>query len=101
MISPSIQRPKWQLICEWLALSAITACFFVTYLSVSLTTIAFLAAFVLILISDNWRSRMATISSNYAALSFWVLAALFVIGAFYTTSTTALMKHDLRTNIWL
>ncbi len=101
MTSTLTQRPKWQLTCEWLAISAITACFFVTYLSVSLTTVAYLAAFILILVSANWRLRFASISSNLPALSFWALTALFVIGAFYTTSTSALMKHDLCTNIWL
>lgn len=94
-------RPRWQLSCESLALWFITAAFFATYLSVSLTTITFLSAFLLILISGNWRERFTYISGNIPALSLWAIFSLFIIGIFYATSTHDLVMHDVRTNIWL
>jgi O-antigen ligase len=96
-----IPRPQWQLTCEWLALWSIFVAFFVTYLSVSLTTITFVSAFALILISGNWRERFTYISGNIPALSFWAIFSLFIIGIFYATSTRDLVIHDVRTNIWL
>lgn len=87
--------------CEWLSLIFLTLCFFVMPLSVSATTIAYLAAFFFLLISNDWRARWGRIKSNKAAISFWVLAVLFVIGLLYTTSTRYLAWQDFHKRHWL
>lgn len=96
-----ITRPRWQLKMEQIALSALTACFFTTMISVSLTTIFYLLAFALVLFSGNWRARLQTISTHFAALSFWAIFVLFIIGIFYSTSPAHLIERDLRNQIWL
>lgn len=100
MISNST-RPHWQLRCEQIALGAITASFFFSMLSVSLTTITYFSAALLILLSGNWRARFQYISHNAAALSFWVLATLFIIGAFYSVGSAAQIHRELRDQSWL
>lgn len=87
--------------CEWLALVMLTACFFVSAISVTLTTIAYLAAFLCILLSGHWQEKWVYIKKNKAAISFLVLTALYVVGVFYSTSTKQLILRDLHKNHWL
>jgi len=86
---------------EWLALFTLIACSFVIPISVTATTITFLLAWVLILISGQWRERWQRIKNNPAALSYWVLFALFVIGLIYTVSPGHLAFKDLQKRHWL
>lgn len=98
---------KWRLASqlEWLALSLLVFCFFVLPISVSFTTMSFLLAFLCTLlflfISNEWQSRWERLKHNQAALSFWVLFALFLIGLLYTTSTAHLAFQDLQKRHWM
>ena len=87
--------------CETVALFLLTACFFVSALSVSLTMITYLLAFIFMMMSDDWKTRWARIKNNRAALSFWLLGLLFVLGAFYSTSTLHYVFYDLKKHHWL
>lgn len=84
-----------------MALSMLTLCFFASVISVSITTILYLLTFALVLVSGSWRSRWQRISINKAALSFWILLALFFLGLTYTTSTLHLAWRDLHKRHWM
>ncbi len=89
---------------EWLALSFLTLCFFVSPISVTLTTITYLLAFLFtvlfLLFAQDWQERWGLLKQNKAALSFWVLLALFFIGLTYTTSPMHLALQDLHKRHW-
>lgn len=86
---------------EWLALFFLTACFFVSQISVSLTTITYLGAFFLTLISGQWLQQWERIKKNKAALSFWLLFLLFIIGIFYSTSPAHQIFRDVQKRHWM
>ena len=86
---------------KWLALFFLTLCFFVSTISVSATTVTYLCALGCVLLSDDWHSRWQRIKTNPSALSFWLLFALFIIGIFYSTSTTHLIWRDINKHHWL
>lgn len=94
-------RSRFSLTTEWLALTMLVVCSFVVPISVTATTITFLLAWVLILASGNWRARLQKIIHNPAALSFWVLFALFLVGLIYTISPQHLAFKDLQKRHWL
>ena len=94
-------RNRFSLTTEWLALLTLVICSFVIPISVTATTITFLLAWVLILVSGNWRQRLQKIKHNPAAISFWVLFALFLIGLIYTISPHHLAFKDLQKRHWL
>jgi len=98
MISDS---PKFTQRCTFLALFFLTVCFFVSPISVSLTTVTYLLAALLVLLSGDWRARWERLKVNKAGLSFWLLGAVFIIGVFYTTATKSLVVHDLQKRHWL
>lgn len=87
--------------CEWIALFFLTVCFFVSAISVSLTTVTYFCAFLFLLLSGDWRARWVRIRDNPAALSFWILAALLIVGVFYSTSTPPLIIRELHKQHWL
>lgn len=84
-----------------IALFFLTACFFVSPMSVSLTTITYFSAIFFVLLCGDWRSRWHRIKNNKAALSFWLLFALYITGLFYSTSASSLMWKDLQKHHWL
>lgn len=84
-----------------LALWVLALCFFVSPISVSLTTITYLLAFVLVLFSGDWKNRWEKLKQNKAAWSFLILFALFLLGITYTTSTMHWMLKDLHKRHWL
>lgn len=90
---------------EWLALALLVFCFFITPISVTLTTIFYLLAFLFtllfLLLSNTWQERWNALKHNHAVLSFWVLFLLFLIGIIYTTSTWHLAWHDLQKRHWM
>lgn len=85
----------------FLALFFLTLCFFVSPISVSLTTITYLLALLFVLLSGDWRARWDRLKKNNAAMSFWLIAALFIIGIFYSTNASHLILHDLQKRHWL
>ena len=87
--------------CEWISLLFLTLCFFVSPISVTLTTITYLLAFAFLLLSGDWYARWSRIKNNKAALSFLLLAALFFIGIFYSTSIPHLILQDFQKRHWL
>ncbi len=87
--------------CRWVALLLLTTCFFVSPLSVSLTTVTYIGACVFLSLSGEWRSRWNRLRHNKAALSFLLLFALFIIGIFYSTSPWHQILRDLDKHIWL
>src|SRR3990167_9557728 len=84
-----------------IALLLLTACFFASAVSVTLTTITYLSAFLFVLLSGDWHARWQRIKNNKVALSFWALAALFMVGVIYSTSTKQLVLNDLYKQHWL
>lgn len=84
-----------------IALFFLGTSFFVSTISVSCTTITYIAAFFFLLLSFDWRKGLQQIKSNSAAMSFLVLCLLYVIGIFYSTSTTHFILKDLHKNHWL
>lgn len=92
---------RYQRHCEWIALLFITLCFFVMPISVSLTTITYLAAFFFILISGNWKQRWQKVRRNPVIYGFWILFALFVVGVFYTVSHSHFVWRDLHKRHWM
>lgn len=87
--------------CEWLALFFLTTCFFVSQISISLTTITYLSAFLLLILSGQWRSRFNNIKNNKAALSFWLMLIIFIVGIFYSASPPHRIFHEMQKNHWL
>jgi O-antigen ligase len=83
------------------ALFFLTGCFFVSAISISLTTITYFLSFFLFIFSGDWTARWQRLKSNKAALSFWLIGALFIIGIFYSTATKHLIFHDLQKRHWL
>src|SRR3990167_237839 len=99
-----MMRSSWRQLeqrCEWIALLLLTACFFVSAVSVTLTTITYLSAFLFVLLSGDWHAKWGRIKNNKAAMSFWILGLLFIVGVFYSTSTKQLIWQDLHKNHWL
>lgn len=92
---------KMQKIFSLFIMYFLTTCFFVSPISVSLTTLTYILACFFLLLAGDWSSRWKRLKNNKAALSFWLIAALFIFGIFYTTSTTQLMLHDLQKRHWL
>lgn len=99
MILPAGQRVSHY--AASIALIFFMLCCFVVSISVTLTVIAYLSAFLCILIAGGWQARWMDIKNNPAALSFWLIGLLFLIGAFYSTSTHQLILHDLQKRHWL
>ncbi|OGT44972.1 MAG: hypothetical protein A3E82_02000 [Gammaproteobacteria bacterium RIFCSPHIGHO2_12_FULL_38_11] len=87
--------------CEWIALMLLTSCFFVSPISVSLTTITYLGAFIFLLLSGDWRARWERIKNNKAAMSFWLLFALLIVGIFYSASTPQFIFKDIQKRHYL
>lgn len=87
--------------CELLALIMLVICAFMIPVSVSATTITYLLAWILVLISGDWPTRWHRIKTNPAAISFWILFCLFLIGLINTSSTWAQAATDLHKRHWL
>lgn len=83
------------------ALCCLTACFFLSQISISLVSILFPLAFLCVISSDNFTAQWQRIQSNKAALSFWLLAIPFIVGIFYSTSTRHFIIKDLIKHNWL
>src|SRR3990167_3081489 len=86
---------------KWIALFLLTLCITVSSISVTITTITYIGAFIFLLLSCGWNTCFKKIVENKAALSFWLLGALFVAGTFYSTSTRHLIFQDLQKQHWL
>lgn len=84
-----------------MALFFFSLCIAASTVSVSATTILYILAFLFVLMSGHWREIVERIISNKAALSFLLLFALFIVGTFYSTSTTHLMMQDLHKRHWM
>ena len=94
----------WQLIAEkskWMALFFLSLCIIASTISVSATTIVYILAFLFVLMSGHWREIYTRMIGNQAALSFLLLLSLFIVGAFYSTSTKHLMMQDLHKRHWM
>jgi O-antigen ligase len=97
----TVSQKNTRPLCEYLALITLTVCAFAIPISVTLTTITYLLAFLLILFSLDWKMRWQRIKKNPATLSFWILFALFVIGLTYTVSPIHAAWHDLQKRHWM
>lgn len=86
---------------KWITYFLLTSCFFVTEVSVSVTSVVYVLAFLAVLFTGHWREKYHRVLNNQGALSFLLLFILYIIGMTYTTSTTHLMLHDLSKNHWL
>jgi O-antigen ligase len=95
------QRNSYALRCEWLALWLITLCAFFIPITVALTTITYLCAWFLILISGNWKQRFQQVLKNPVAISFWILFGLFLLGLTYSASPWYYALKDLHKRHWL
>src|SRR3990167_1309803 len=80
---------------------SLTLCFFLAQISVSLMSIFFILSFLLVLFSNRWQFQWNNIVSNQAALSFWLLGALYIVGIFYSTATSHYIIKDLHKQHWL
>ncbi|OGO92700.1 MAG: hypothetical protein A3F10_03470 [Coxiella sp. RIFCSPHIGHO2_12_FULL_42_15] len=74
---------------------------FVLPISVTATTCCYLLAGFLALCSGHWQERWQRIKFNPAALSFWILICLFLLGLLYTFSPWNLALKDLQKRHWL
>ena len=86
---------------ECLSQSLLTVCFFASSVSVSLTSISYLGAFLFLLLAGHWRERWQRIKTNPAALTFLVLTAVSIIGVFYSSSTHRYIIRALNAQHWL
>ena len=86
---------------ERVLLVLLTVCIFFSSLSTSLTIITYATAFLLLFISNDWSVRWNRIKNNPAAMSFWLLFMLFVIGSFYSTSPAHMIWYDIKKHSWL
>ncbi|MCX7121410.1 MAG: O-antigen ligase family protein [Gammaproteobacteria bacterium] len=86
---------------EWIALLLLSTCFFVSPVSVSLTSITYFGAFLFLMISGDWHKRWDQIKNNKAALSFWLFFSLFVVGIFHSTSTSHFIIKDIQKHHWM
>ena len=79
----------------------ITACFFVSGISVTATTLSFIAAVAAALFSTQWKIYWRRILENKAALSFWLIGLLYIVGIFYSTSAPVHIIRDFQKQHWL
>ena len=86
---------------EWLALFFLTTSFFVSQISVSLTSVAYTGAFLFAMLAGQWQDRWDRIKQNPGILSFWLLFSLFILGIFYSTSSGHQIFHDLQKRHWM
>lgn len=79
----------------------LTLCFFSSAVSVSGTTVLYLGAFACALIACDYKTLLQKIRDNSAAMSFWLLFALFLVGAIYSTSSAHFVFFDIQKRHWL
>lgn len=64
--------------------------------SITLTSIFALLTLICVLLSGNWNEKWSTLLKNPVAISFFILALLFVLGLFYTDATFSQALYDIK-----